>query len=73
MAVHKHTAETPSSIDRAEKCYQVLALLAGARGIVTELQDHAIPEGDGLINVDRLLGEAVVRLREVVDAEATNG
>ena len=67
MAVHKHTAQT------LDECYQVLALLAGARGIVTELQDHVVPEADGLTNVDRLLGEAVARLRKVADAEAANG
>jgi hypothetical protein len=73
----KHFPKAGSSsdrkIDRAETCYQVLALLAGARGIITELEDHAVPEGDGLLNIDRLLGEAAQRLRQVADAEASNG
>ena len=74
MAVRKHTAEPATAdIDRAEECYQVLALLAGARGIITELEDHAVPGPDGLLNVDRLLGEAVQRLQQLADAEGSNG
>lgn len=65
MADMKHTA------DSTEQCYSILALIAGTRGILTELQDHAVPESDGFINVDRLLGEVVQRLKDL--AETVNG
>jgi hypothetical protein len=71
MQSHKETAmaEINSSVDRAAECYHVLALLDGVRAIVSELNDHE-PEPDTFLNVERLLGDAIGRLKEVAMSEA---
>jgi hypothetical protein len=72
MAGPKNTASL--RVDSVDECYQVLALLAGARGIMSELEDNAVPEADAMVNIDRLVGEAMDRIRKVAEQEgATNG
>ena len=55
--------------DRAEKLWQALALLAGASAIVADHED--VPDPDNFVNVDRLLREAMVHVKDVAEQEAS--
>jgi hypothetical protein len=80
MATSKSTAQaaTTARAEAIEECYATVALIAGARGILDQLEDHSISEDEAHIDIDRLLGEAVCRLKrvpELIDKpmEAANG
>jgi len=85
MAARKNTADSNAENywTIAEECYATLALLAGARGIVSETEELVAPDEDAMSNmsnVGRLLREAIDRLKEIAEragecevAEAANG
>lgn len=83
MATRKNTVKAVhpafDDIKVAHLCYETLAVLAGARGILSEIEGVTLPEPDGLVHVDRLLRRATDHVKEVADVitslppEAANG
>lgn len=80
MATQKNTA--PTATDEAirfgariDECYDILALLAGTRGILSEMIEEGSATGDTATHADRLLGQAMARLGRIVDEQTavTNG
>lgn len=74
MATCKNTVKAVrpafDDVEIAHLCYETLAALAGARGILSEIERAAlpeIPEPDDLVHIDRLLRRATDHVKEVAD------